>query len=495
MKTNIKNNILRNKTFVGVLFCLLWGTIQASEPLWTIVPAPGSNPSQTIPQNATATVLYIVQNQSRKPKTLVMQSIPGITQTTPCPLLPKGQAGSSCTFNLSVTGSALPQAGIHGGPIICQANPDGSPNSNQCYRPSSANNLNITPGLSAGATITVDPSTLYFLSGNTGLVTITNSVTSLQSANNVAATIPVGSNISVQSTTCGAALAIGASCTITFTASAAEGPIAIPIAGENTNTVHVDVTVLNQLLISITNPVQQNRVVIVSSMTPLLLEITNDVGSTMNANAITVSDKTACPNLSVDDSDCISLAPGAACTLALTSNTPYAPCMITISGSNTTNSPTTLIAFSYLGGLVFQESGGNGKIVIDVAQGFESTWTDTPSNIAGATSLDDGVSNTNSIVADTACSDYTPGCAAQGCRNIGAVWYLPASNELSAVYNALCSNTTIPCNFGEFSSSEYWSSSQFDSMLAATIEFPLGTPHLTGKELFELPIRCIRNFP
>ncbi|HHS8488476.1 TPA: hypothetical protein ACTUYI_003207, partial [Legionella anisa] len=71
-------------------------------------------------------------------------------------------------------------------------------------------------------------------------------------------------------------------------------------------------------------------------------------------------------------------------------NTPYAPCTITVSGSNTANSPQTLIAFSHLGGLVFEESGGSGKVVIDVAQGFSSQWTIMPSN-TGATSLDDGV--------------------------------------------------------------------------------------------------------
>ncbi|RYB50678.1 hypothetical protein D7260_16395, partial [Legionella pneumophila] len=86
---------------------------------------------------------------------------------------------------------------------------------NQCYRPSSANILRITRGPATGATITVNPSSLNFVAGNNGLVTVTNSMGSPEPAENVAATIPGGSNISVQSTTCGASLAIGASCTIT----------------------------------------------------------------------------------------------------------------------------------------------------------------------------------------------------------------------------------------------------------------------------------------
>ncbi|HFL3444631.1 TPA: DUF1566 domain-containing protein, partial [Legionella pneumophila] len=342
------------------------------------------------------------------------------------------------------------------------------------------------------ATISVNPTTLLFAENSTGDVTVTNNAGSPVAAENVVATIPGGSNISVQSTTCGASLAIGASCTITFASGTQEGPTTIPIAGDNTNTVNVDVTVTSQPQISITNPVQQSRVVAVSG-TALSLEVTNDAGSAVNANAITVSNKAACPNLSVDDSNCTSVAPGASCTLELTSNSPYAPCTITVSGSNTANSPTTLIAFSYLEGLVFQESAGSGKVVIDVAQGFNSQWTGAFSNIAGATSLDDGVGNTNAIVADTACSSDPNNCAAQRCRNLSVDWYLPARNELSAVHGALCSNLAIPCNFGGFSSAFYWSSSQFDFFNAWFVFFPSGSD-FGGNKLNARPVRCVRAF-
>ncbi|MGC1182611.1 DUF1566 domain-containing protein, partial [Legionella sp.] len=282
------------------------------------------------------------------------------------------------------------------------------------------------------------------------------------------------------------------SCTITLATSTPEGPTNILIAGDNTNTVNVDVSVTDQPLISIVNPVQQNRVVTVSGM-PLSLEITNNVHSVMNANAITVSNKAACPNLSVDDSNCTSVAPGANCTLELTSNTPYAPCTITISGSNTANSPIALIAFSYLGGLVFEESGGSGKVVIDVAQGFRSLWTSANFDIPGASSLDDGASNTNAIIADIACSIEPTDCAAQLCQNISTDWYLPARNELFTVYNALCSNAAIPCNFGEFSSAYYWSSSQYSNFYAWLVLFPSGSDTF-GYRLYPQSVRCIQAF-
>ena len=97
-----------NRIVVGLLSCLLLTVAHAQKPLWTIVPASGSKPTQTVLDNGVATVLYVVQNQSHKPKKLVMLPISGIAQTTPCQLTPKGQAGSSCVLNLAISGNALP---------------------------------------------------------------------------------------------------------------------------------------------------------------------------------------------------------------------------------------------------------------------------------------------------------------------------------------------------------------------------------------------------
>lgn len=582
------NKIFWRRMLAFLCSVFMMTTVFAGTPLWTFEPLTPT--TIAVPANGTALVQYRVTNQSSKPHTLAMQPIRGITQITTGPNVcvnPFVLSGKgSCILSLQLNGSQL-NSPVTDGPVVCQQG-----NLNQCYRPSSTNILRITRGPATGATITVNPSTLNFVAGNNGLVTVTNSMGSPEPANNVVATIPGGSNISVQSTTCGAVLAIGASCTITFTAPAAEGPTnidisgsntntanvavtvtpipmatisvnpttllfaenstgdvtvtnnagspvtaenvvatipggssisvqsttcganlaiganctitfassiqegptTIPIAGDNTNTVNVDVTVTSQPQISITNPVQQSRVVTVSLMTPLSLEVTNDAGSVVNANAITVSHKAACPNLSVDDSNCTSVAPGGSCMLELTSNTPYAPCMITISGSNTANSPATLIAFSHLGGLVFQESAGSGKVVTDVEQGSDSYWTNTNSNITGATSLDDGVNNTNAIVADTACSINTNNCAAQRCRDISTDWYLPARSELSTVHDALCSNRANPCNFGGFSSAVYWSSSQFVvSIVVWSVNFPSGFVYNVDKDV-DRPVRCVRAF-
>ncbi|MCX7116480.1 MAG: DUF1566 domain-containing protein [Legionellales bacterium] len=199
--------------------------------------------------------------------------------------------------------------------------------------------------------------------------------------------------------------------------------------------------------------------------------------------------------MSVDTSNCTSVAPGISCQLALTTTTPYAPCTITISGSNTGNSPTTSIAFSHLGGLVFQKNGTNGKVVIDVGSEFISEWTfPIKTDIPGAMSDDDGVSNTNAIVVNSACTNRTGSCAAYRCRAISADWYLPAKSELQSVIFALCPGPSYPCAFGAFSSTFYWSSTQWFAVTNAyTVDVPDGNYGPTDK-YSSRPVRCIRDF-
>lgn len=486
--------LIRNLS-VGLSFFLVISTAYAAFPLWTFSPNANYPPQASINPNQTATVVYTVQNQSYKAKSLVIKPIPGIVQSFPCQLKPAGQPGSSCSLILAVTGNALPTDGIHTGPILCQSNSNGTPNSNQCYRPSATDSLNITvTNPSVGVTISVNPFILLMAKSSTETVTVTNDASSSASANNVTAAIPVGSGIT-KSTNCKSRLKIGENCIITFTSNTQEGPTIIPVKGDNTNTVNVYAAVTDQPLIRITGPVQQSRIVSTDGFTALNLEITNDADSIFNAINITVSNKTSCPNLSVNASNCTSVGPGASCQLALTTTTPYAPCTITISGSNTGNSPTALIAFSHLGGLVFQKSGANGKIVIDAGSEFTSEWTfPSKSGIPVHFSDNDGIGNTNAIVVNSACTNQTGNCAAYRCRAISADWYLPAKNELQAVIFALCPGSVYPCYFGAFSSTMYWSSTQwFADTNAYNIDVPDGN-YLPGDKSRSEPVRCIRDF-
>lgn len=241
-------SLIRNLCLSLSLFFVI-STAYAALPLWIFSQNINYPPQISINPNQTGTVVYTVQNQSYKAKSLIIKPIPGIVQSFPCQLTPIGQPGSSCSLILAVTGNALPTGGVHTGPILCQSNSNGTPNSNQCYRPSAADSLDITlTKPSVGVTISVNPFILVMAELSTGVVTITNDTSSSTSANNVTATIPGGSNISIQSTTCGNNLAIGGSCTITFASNTQEGPIIIPVKGDNTNTANIYVAVTSRPL-------------------------------------------------------------------------------------------------------------------------------------------------------------------------------------------------------------------------------------------------------
>jgi hypothetical protein len=112
----IKHNLM-----TGLLFIVT--TISyAGTPLWTFTPLTAT--SLSLPRNSTATVQYLVTNQSTKSHSLVMKPIAGITQTTagagicsnPFTLPTKG---SSCTLSLQIQGSQMTHS-IMDGPIVCE---------------------------------------------------------------------------------------------------------------------------------------------------------------------------------------------------------------------------------------------------------------------------------------------------------------------------------------------------------------------------------------
>ncbi|MBA2711415.1 MAG: DUF1566 domain-containing protein [Tatlockia sp.] len=469
--------------------CLMLSTLaNAGEPLWEFTPL---TPTKvTIFSHELVTVKYVVTwaYPSTREFTLVMTPIPGIiSQKTPLADCSAFGLKQPCLLlDLTIIGSALTK-NIEGGPSLCQRG-----NPNQCYQPDSNNVLKIkrVSPQNDKATIRVSPTSLIVTENSIVEFLVTNEPGSQAAANNIVATTTLGSNLSVQSTTCGAVLAIGASCTIRFATSTQEGPTKISLAGINTNIVTVSLQVVSEPQISITAPVQQDRLVTVSGLS-LTLQITNAASSLINANAITVTVKTGCPNLIVDASSCTSVAPGASCLLDLSSNTPYAPCLITISGSNTANSPTTLIAFEYLGGLVFEESSGSGKIVTNLSQQFISPWTTNNAN-TGAINPNNGLPNTNAITADPSCLINPVNCAAQRCRNLDPSLYLPANNEIISIANSLCSNLALPCNFGGLAGA-YWSSTQSDTNNAYQITFPGGGTSGAFKA-FATPVRCVKTF-
>lgn len=392
LRAGLRTITLNKSTlFAFFISCFLLATAQASTPLWTIVPTSGSNPTQTVAENRTASVQYQIQNQSPKSKRLVMLALPGIGKTAPCVLAPRGQAGSSCTLNLSISGSALPREGIHHGPTLCQANADGSPNPNQCYQPSAANGLNITRGAATGAVINVSPSSVTFAAGSNSTFTITNSASSAEPAKNVSAIIPGGSSIVVQTSTCGASLTIGASCTITLTASTTEGPTIIGVKGSNTNTSQVDVTVTPVPISTIS---VSPTVLVFTQNSSGTLTVFNDSTSTVPATNVAAVIPSG-SNITVLSNNCnSSLAVGTSCTITLTSAAIEGPTSVDISGSNTntvaveatvTAAPTALLSVSPTS-LMFT-AGGTGTINVTNSLGSTVAANMVKSTIPGGSNI------------------------------------------------------------------------------------------------------------
>lgn len=177
------------------------------------------------------------------------------------------------------------------------------------------------------ATLSVSSTALSFDAGATGTLNIHN--TGAQTAHSVQAAIPAGSGITVSASSCGPTLAPAASCAITFAAAAPQAPTAIGIAGLNTASTTVQLTVT----------VPQTTLAVSPST---LAFAANDTGS------VTVTNSGAHPALhmvptipggsgiAVSATTCAStLAPGANCSITFTANAQEGPTSIGIQGDNT----------------------------------------------------------------------------------------------------------------------------------------------------------------
>ncbi|MCL9683608.1 exo-alpha-sialidase [Legionella maioricensis] len=227
--------------FFLLLSPLAAATTQAAAPLWTLTPAPGSNPTQDVPQNSTATVNYMVKNQSRRSKNVVLLPIAGIQQTTPCRMAPNGQPGSSCTLTLLITSNALPQGGVHGGPALCQANTDGSPNPNQCYQPAQGHQLQVSQTTEQQTTLTLTPTNLSFVAGTiSSTITLTNTST-LVTATGLSLT--PSTNLMLVNNACGNTLLPQDSCTFALTSSVVSTGNTVTAKGSNTPTAQLTASI------------------------------------------------------------------------------------------------------------------------------------------------------------------------------------------------------------------------------------------------------------
>ncbi|MDI1351700.1 MAG: hypothetical protein PSV35_02865 [bacterium] len=226
---------LTNQVLGLSTLCIITSTVHAGIPLWSF--SPNGSPQVTVSATGTATASYTITNNSKKLRRLVLSSNTptGISQSGgPCVLAAKSPTNPnpSCTLTLRINGSALPANNISGGPVLCQANSNNTPNLNQCYQPSPGDTLVITrtttPHATTLSTSIAPPSILalsaknpFFnpaLTGNARQITIQNTgVNDATGLNITYPTWPGGTPATTASSNCGTTLAAGTACTITVT--------------------------------------------------------------------------------------------------------------------------------------------------------------------------------------------------------------------------------------------------------------------------------------
>ncbi|HBD7044714.1 TPA: DUF1566 domain-containing protein [Legionella pneumophila] len=513
-----KRHFFRNTILTAFFSCLMLSSVQAGTPLWTFVP---QTPTDiTVAKGGSAQVVYTVQNQSSKAKTLMMKLIAGISQSAPCNLPAKG----SCTLTLNVNGATL-QGNVVGGPILCQQG-----NDLQCYQPSSANILRIrlteqppvqqfTVTPSAGANGTISPATPQVVNAGSSLTftatpntgfgvnqwlldgnVVPNGGTTFQ-LNNIQAnhTVEVTFNQTTLSPlTQNLALSI-----------ASPFPDSDPALVGNPRIIRIENT----------GSIPANNVQVSTSGFPAGTSITsNTCTGTLNAGDtcdITITPGgTASPDNSAN-----------ACTTS--PGTEPEPTIVTVSADNAPSTNVNVLVLGYgciyQGGFLFSvddstsNTGSIGGKVAALSDQSTTRWgpselvegiSETPT--PGQDSCDgknDGECNTARIIA----ANLTLPVAAQLCENLSdggfTDWFMPAICELGRFVsfgsNAGCGTinpnlyiTLHTNNLGGFADDYYWSSTEFSGNPAdvAWVQF-FGVGDQVGAFKNNiLRVRCVRAF-
>jgi hypothetical protein len=203
-----------------------------------------------------------------------------------------------------------------------------------------------------------------------------------------------------------------------------------------------------------------------------------------------------------------SLTPGSNCTLTFAPGaTAVPPTSFPIQGdnTNTVNASITVITLTpgtpYAGGIVYESSGGTGKVAA-IPTGTLVPWG-TAGITIGVASTTDGATNTAMIVSSLGAGTYAAAlCSAYEVDSAGNTpcqagntcysdWYLPAIDELVALYHQRAA-------VGGFnpSGNVYWSSTEngfAPASIAQGVSFSTGAVSSGLKSLVG-QFRCIRQF-
>lgn len=498
-----KRHYFRNIILTAFFSCLMLPSVLAGTPLWTFVP---QTPTDiTVAKGDSAQVIYSVQNQSSKTKTLVMKPIAGISQSALCQLPAKG----ICALTLNVNGSTL-QGDVVGGPVLCQ---QGSPS--QCYQPSSANILRIrlTPVQQftvtplAGANGSISPETAQVVNAGSSLTftatpdaefgvnqwlldgNVVQSGGTTFHLNNIQANHAVEvtfNQTTLSPLTQNLALSINS-------------PGADPALSGNARIIRIENT----------GSIPANNVQVSTSGFPAGTSITNnDCTGTLNAGATCDITITPGGTASPDNS-------ASACTIS--PGTEPEPTIVTVSADNAPSTNVNVLVLGYgciyQGGFLFSVDdttpdtgsiGGKVAALTDEPSPFYQ-WSTIVDDTA-ADSITDGFANTNALA--NPAGQYP---AAQACLNKNdqgfTDWFMPAICELGRFVgpgsDAGCGATnpnlyiTLHTNsLGGFTNNDYWSSTEFSFSPTdfAWFQFFDSGSQLDESKDSTLRVRCVRAF-
>lgn len=212
-----------------------------------------------------------------------------------------------------------------------------------------------------------------------------------------------------------------------------------------------------------------------------------------------------------DISGCVTISPnGGTCTLSFTSTAPYvAQGGIVITGDNIASPPSTALAFTLSGYLVFSVDSLTSASVIDTADLPQEWWGPNGTVGPDAQSLTDGATNTNAIVGVLGAGPgpyAAPNCDAStnGAVAIGT-WYLPAICQMGGESEGNCpagianiDTNLVQLGFGGLSGNFYWSSTenvnqpQADAY-AQQFQVGGGSFQVSGLKTDVFSVRCARS--
>lgn len=230
-----------SKARAGKLAALLAASSTAvAQPMVTFEPLTPT--SIAVPSNATGTVAYLVRNNTVVPRQLEMVPIPGVWQLDQgpgrCTAAVPVPAGGDCVLELLLQGSALPAAGVSGGPVMCVVG-----NPNLCFQPSVANQLQVTVAPPLLAQLEVLPAALTFPAGGSGMLAVLHLGQPAVVVGNLRLVVPTGIEIEVDLAGCAAPLFPGADCTLVLSAQQPQAGVLLSVEGDYSVPVPVEVMV------------------------------------------------------------------------------------------------------------------------------------------------------------------------------------------------------------------------------------------------------------